>query len=710
MDRPASATDRPASATGGSATPATDPRSTYTERVARFDENAAVADRAVRSYGRLRLAVFAAGVAGTWLLFPTGRSIAAWAVVAGAATTFGFLVAGQRRARGRRRRAELAADANRRGVARLDRCWDDLLPLGEEASADEHDYADDLDVRGRASLLRLLHAGGTPLGQATLRGWLLSGGDAQSTLRRQEAVTELAGALDFRDGLTAEAASATEARAKRSGAAQVPPELRKQEVLADEETRRFLRWAEGDAWLPGRRWLLVAAFILPPINATALALYFLGAMPSAVVAWPLLVSLAVLWPCWKGFARAFSEAEDGESGVRHYGPVLAYLSSRGSRFDSRCLAEIVKRLDGEVEHPRGSAEARHARPRAAPAGPAHREIERLRRLLDMADLRRSPLFHLPLALLLFWDVHVLAALERWKARSGHQVREWLGAMGETEALAALAALAADHPDWTMPTLDDQADTVRGRSLGHPLLPPDACVRNDVELGPPGSFLLVTGSNMSGKSTLLKAVGLNVVLARAGAPVCAEFLRLPPLRVVTSMSVRDSLADGVSYFMAELARLKKVVDAAEALDAAETPDAPEAQNAPSASSDADAGGHASPRTLYLLDEILQGTNSAERQIAARTILRRLLASGAVGAVTTHDLALADAEDLTARAVAVHFTESVADAGQGAEKLVFDYRLRPGIATSTNALRLLGLVGLDRPQRDSSRKVSDSNASD
>ena len=692
MDRPTSTTDptasataRPAPATHRSATTAADPRSAYSERVARFDEDAAVADKAVRSYGRLRLAVFAAAVAGPWLLFSTGRNIAAWAVAAGAATIFGFLVAGQRRARSRRRRAELAADANRRGVARLDRRWDDLLPLGEEAPPDDHDYADDLDVHGRASLLRLLHAGGTPLGQATLRGWLLSGSDAQSTLRRQEAVTELAGALDFRDGLTAEAALATEARSKRSGAAQVPPEDRTREVLADEETRRFLQWAEGDAWLPGRRWLVAAAFILPPINATTLALYFLGAVPSPVVAWPLLVSLAVLWPCWKGVARVFSEAEDGESGVRHYGPVLAYLSRHGSSLDSRCFAEIVKQLDGEIERPSAAANARNASHAAAPGGPAHREIERLRRLLDMADLRRSPLFHLPLALLLFWDVHVLAALERWKARSGHQVRGWLAAMGEAEALAALAALAADHPDWTMPTLDDQADTVHGRSLGHPLLPPDACVRNDVEIGPPGSFLLVTGSNMSGKSTLLKAVGLNVVLARAGAPVCADFFRLPPLRVVTSMSVRDSLADGVSYFMAELERLRKVVDAAEAPDA-------------------------SPRTLYLLDEILQGTNSAERQIAARTILRRLLASGAVGAVTTHDLALADADDLTARAVAVYFTESVADAGRDAEKLVFDYRLRPGIATSTNALRLLGLVGLDRPKRGFSQKVSDSSASD
>ena len=181
--------------------------------------------------------------------------------------------------------------------------------------------------------------------------------------------------------------------------------------------------------------------------------------------------------------------------------------------------------------------------------------------------------------------------------------------------------------------------------------------------------------MSGKSTLVKAVGLNVVLGQAGGPVCAEAMHSPPLRVVTSMQVTDSLADGVSFFMAGLSRLRQVVDAAET-----------------------AGAAPGPGVLYLLDEILRGTNSAERRIAARTVLRRLLRSGAIGAVTTHDLSLADAEDLNARAVPVHLTESVDD---GSEGLTFDYRLRTGIATSTNALRLLELVGLGDGRQGRSR---------
>ena len=383
--------------------------------------------------------------------------------------------------------------------------------------------------------------------------------------------------------------------------------------------------------------------LLPAANIAGISLHATGTLPVPALAWPLIVSTLVVTLRWRAIHQVFAEADDGESGVRQYGPLLGHLAAAPLR--SRHWEALRQRI--------GTG------PGAAPD-----EIATLRRLLDMAETRRSVLFHLPLAVILHWDVHVLAALERWKARSGSRVRDWLDAVGEAEALASLAVLAADHPDWTMPVLDAEARTVRARALGHPLIAPGECVRNDIRVGPAGSFLLVTGSNMSGKSTLLRALGLNAVLARAGGPVCARELRMPPLRVMTSIRFEDSLADGVSYFMAGLLRLKRVVDAAQS-------------------------GIASSRTLYLLDEILQGTNSAERRIAARTVVRQLLGTGAIGAVTTHDLTLADADDLTARAVPVHFTESVDD---GADGLTFDYRLRPGIATSTNALKLLEMVGL------------------
>ncbi len=610
------------------------PAAVYAERARRFDREVARRRNTVRAYGRVRLGVFAAAVAGTWWVLASGLGGAAWLpLVGGAAVAFGVLVARQRAARRRMRRSELMADFNREGIARVERRWDDL-PATPGAGADgAHDYAVDLDLFGHASLWRLLGSCATAPGRRTLRAWLLRGADPDTVALRQEAVREMAGALDFRDRLAAEG------RLLPSDGGD-----------SDRSAERFMRWAEGDTWLKGRAWLRISSLVLAPVNVAATALYALGAAPTPVMAWPLVISALVLAPQWKGLHGALAEADDGESGLRRYGPLLRHIHD--ASFRSPHAAAIRRRLVADMP---GSRRARAA------AG----EVAVLRRLLDLADVRRSPLFHVPLALVLHWDVHVLAALERWRERCGRRARGWLDAVGEAEALASLAALAADHPDWSMPALDRDARILRGRALGHPLLAPSVCVRNDVELGPSGSFLLVTGSNMSGKSTLLRAVGLNAVLAQTGAPVCAESLRTPPLRVVTSMRVDDSLADGVSLFMAELQRLKTVVDAARS------------------------PGGAFPRTLYLLDEILQGTNSAERRVAARTVLRHLLETGAVGAATTHDLSLAAADDLVARAVAVHFRESVDGDGQG---LSFDYRLRSGIATSTNALKLLEMAGL------------------
>jgi DNA mismatch repair ATPase MutS len=258
-------------------------------------------------------------------------------------------------------------------------------------------------------------------------------------------------------------------------------------------------------------------------------------------------------------------------------------------------------------------------------------------------------------------------MERWRRRSGVHVRAWLDALGSLDALSALAIVRADEPDWAVPRLDEGAGVLIGSALGHPLIAAGRRVANDVRVGPPGTLLLITGSNMSGKSTLLRAVGLNAVLAHAGAPVCAAGLTLPPVDLQTSIRVQDSLELGLSYFMAALARLKQIVDAAER------------------------GARPGRRLLYLLDEVLQGTNSVERAVAVRAVAEHLIAAGAIGAMTTHDLALADEEPLKSRAALVHFTERVHADGA----MTFDYRLRDGLATSTNALRLMQLIGI-RPR--------------
>jgi len=331
----------------------------------------------------------------------------------------------------------------------------------------------------------------------------------------------------------------------------------------------------------------------------------------------------------------------------------------------RVLARYAVML-GLVARPAWRAEELlRIRQLVAEGGGGAAAIRALARIIQWSELRRAAaLLHFPIQALTLWDFHVLAAVERWRDRSGASVRAWLDALGDADALAVLAAVRHDCPAWCFPEIDAAARSYIATDLAHPLIPDDRRVGNDVEVGPAGTMLLVTGSNMSGKSTLLRAIGLNAVLAQAGAPACAASLTLPPVALQTSIRVQDSLELGLSYFMAALATLKRIVDAAEA------------------------GDPKGPLMLYLLDEILQGTNSGERAIAVRGVARHLLRSGAIGAMTTHDLAIAEAEPLSSSARLVHFTEQVHEDGT----MSFDYRLRPGLAASRNAIRLMRLMGI------------------
>ncbi|MBA3377355.1 MAG: DNA mismatch repair protein MutS, partial [Chloroflexia bacterium] len=299
---------------------------------------------------------------------------------------------------------------------------------------------------------------------------------------------------------------------------------------------------------------------------------------------------------------------------------------------------------------------------------ANGATNRMRRFARICSfvIPRGSIIWSPMQMAFLWDVHVLHALERWRAATGPHTRAWFDSAGEWEALAALSVLAHDYPGWTFPDVDPAHPQVRGSHLAHPLIHVGEAVANDVTVGPRGTFLFVTGSNMSGKSTLLRAVGLNAVLAMAGAPVSASRLVLPEMEIWTCMRVEDSVTKGVSFFMAELQRLKAVVDAAGA-----TGDRP---------------------VLYLLDEILQGTNTAERQIASRGVLAQLSRANAIGGVSSHDLSLVEGSDLESTAVSVHFAETFARGPAGPD-MTFDYRLRPGLATSTNALALMELLGFD-----------------
>ena len=597
----------------------------YGERRDRFGAQAdALAQRSTRLANLRLLLFFAALVAlgsGFWAGSPLLLGLGALLLVG-----FGVLVVQHRRVEGERRRCAALHAINREAVARVRRDWD-ALPLGHDLRAEPgHPYAHDLDLFGRASLLHLLEAVGTRLGDDTLARWLAAPVGPLTIEERQAAVRELAPGVDWRDDLLR--------RARGPGGER-------------SDAEPFLAWAEGEPWLTRQPALLWAARLSPILFWGLLGANLAGAFSYPLWLAPFAVNLVLGW--------------------RLAGPAVQTLERVGLL--TRRFGGYADALELLAATPFEAPTLGRVRAAATADGvSAAEQIRRLHRITIFAQPPSSLLYTLIESTTL-WNVHVLAALEGWQARVGRHARGWLAALGEAEALSALARLAHDNPDWAFPALDPAAPALDADALGHPLLPADDRVVNDVGLGPPGTFLLVTGSNMAGKSTLLRSVGVNVVLAQVGAPVCATRLSMPPADLWTSMRVQDSLAQGVSFFMAELQRLKQIVDAAEA--------------------------HAGPdrprRLLYLLDEILQGTNTAERQIAARRIIRLLIARQAIGAVSTHDLTLADVDDLGRAAQAIHLTETVADDGTG-PRMTFDYRVRPGIARSTNALRLLELVGL------------------
>ena len=288
-------------------------------------------------------------------------------------------------------------------------------------------------------------------------------------------------------------------------------------------------------------------------------------------------------------------------------------------------------------------------------------IARLDTLADLDDSRHNwfvRIFDIPL----LYSMQIAFALERWRRTYGSGIEAWLDVVGEVETLASIAAYSYEHSEDPFPEFApaDAEICFEGDALGHPLLPADKCVRNDVRLGGNSQVLLVSGSNMSGKSTYLRVVGINAVLAMMGAPVRAKRLRLSRVAVGASMRVSDSLQKGISHFYAEIKRLRQVVDLS--------------STAP---------------TLFLLDEILQGTNSHDRRVGTEGVLRTLVGNRAIGLVTTHDLALTSLEQVfPAHVRNVHFQERFED-----DRLSFDYCLRPGVVTTSNGIELMKSIGLD-----------------
>jgi hypothetical protein len=539
-----------------------------------------------------------------------------------------------------------------RGLARLDDRWAGTGEPGERFRDDGHVYANDLDLFGRGSLFELLSLARTRSGEELLARWLTSPADVSEILARQEAVEELSGALDLREQLALAGA----------------------DVRASVQTDRLLDWAESP--IAAHRGLRVYTWVF-----TAAVLV---AIPYVAItgAWWVMGTVAAL-QAW-GFLRlreqmnAALSAKDPREAVSFVADSLSHRTS-----DLAVLAELLTHLE---QQPFRCGRLATLRSRLGADGvPASRLIGRLQRLSAINDSQTNSAL-IPLLLFLFGQLvlslsvaallqlvrpHLALAVERWRTRHGRDVRVWGEAVAEFEALSSLSGYRYERHEDPFPELIAGGEATPGPGrfdgiqLGHPLLPRATMVRNDVSLVGGLQLLLVSGSNMSGKSTLLRTVGINAVLALAGAPVRAASLRLSPLALGATLRIQDSLQEGRSRFYAEITRIRTLADIA----AGPVP------------------------LLFLLDELFHGTNSHDRLQGASGVLRSLLDRGAIGLTTTHDLALTSVTDaLSPRAANVHFADWFED-----DDIRFDYRMKRGPVTRSNAIALMRAVGLDVPDR-------------
>ena len=593
-----------------------DPEAPVAEYTRRRVERRGAAEHLAARAGRLsnlRLAVFLIGLAVAVGVFGL-KLLSGWTLIPPLAA-FGALVLWHDRVIRARERADRAVAFYARGLARLDGSWPGGGAGGEAFVDPAHPYAADLDLFGSGSLFELLCTARTAAGEARLAAWLSAPALPDEVRARQAAVAELRPRLDLREELA----------------------LQGEDVRAGVHPAALAAWGAEPALHGAQAWRLIAGF-LAALAALALTGWVLGgAGPLPFVC--ILALEAVVGLRFRGHVRhALAAAEQPSRDLALLAELLERLEAE--RFEAPRLAALRAALDTEGR-------------------PASQEIARLRRLIELADARRNQLFA-PLAAMLLWGLQFGLAIEVWRQRCGGRLVEWLEAVGQLEALSALAGHSFEHPEDPFPEIVEQGPVFLGEALGHPLLPDDRCVRNDVRLGERERVLVVSGSNMSGKSTLLRTVGTNAVLALAGAPVRAVRLTLSPLAVGASIRVNDSLQGGESRFYAEIKRLRQVVDLAR--------------------------DEAHP--LFLLDEILHGTNSHDRRIGAEAVVRGLVERGAMGLVTTHDLALAQvAGALGEQAANIHFQDRLEDG-----RMVFDYRIHDGVVTRSNALDLMRSIGL------------------
>jgi MutS domain V len=588
------------------------PSEEYKQRQQAREQHVAHFEKLHRRFGNLRLLVVTATLIAAWFSLHND-AFSPWWLLTGPAL---FLAIAILHARVLRKRAcaERAVDFYRKGLARIEDRWMGTGQTGDRIDTHTSLYATDLDIFGPGSLFELLSLARTRMGEDTLATWLLTPSRVADIKQRHTALSELSTRLDLREDVA----------------------VLGEDLKVGIHAQALTHWAEAPNQLKHRalRWFS----LLVSFASIASAIYWAESGEKT----PFFLILALACIVTASLRKQTAEV---------------LQSTEHALKDLQLLSSLLSRLEREhFETPRLQTLKRDLSSHYLAGSQA---IARLRTIVEYINALENPIMR-ALNVPLLYGVQVAYAAEAWRSAHGTAVRTWLTAIGEAEALLSLSAYTYEHPADPFPDFVEGPPSFTAEQLGHPLIPTAKCVRNDVSICGETRVLLISGSNMSGKSTLMRAVGINTVLAMAGAPVRAGRLQLTPLQIGASILINDSLQEGSSRFYAEITRLRQICDLAET----------------------------HPPVLFLLDELLQGTNSKDRLIGAQGVVHALLDSGAIGFISTHDLALTNiGEQRDSRLHNVHLRDEIEDG-----KMKFDFKLQDGIVTKSNGIELMRLIGL------------------
>ncbi len=493
------------------------------------------------------------------------------------------------------------------------------LPAGTQFKPETHEYANDLDIFGRASLYQYINRTNSEQGNTLFADWLLHPASQEIIIQRQIAIKELTDEIKWRQQF-------------QSHGLATPITIATQQKIEN--------WLQQPNTFLNNPYWKVLKYVLPAISFGFLILHLTDILPSSAFYPLILLMLSFSFIISKLVMPAYFQLNKIASQLESLSDSIGWIEKK--EFKSTLLLQLKNK------YKTGSTTSSQS-------------IRKLKKILDLLDIRLNPLVFIPLNTFLFWDLQQIFTLEKWKTANKQNIGDWFYALASIESLSSLANLHFNHPGNSFPVLSSQEGVFSADELGHPLIPKEKLISNSFSTEGVNQMNLITGSNMAGKSTFLRSVGVNIVLSMMGSSVFAKALTLSPMKVLSSMRVSDNLEESTSTFYAELKKLKEVIDAV----------------------------YKNEKVFLLLDEILRGTNSADRHTGSRALIKQLIHHNAAGLIATHDLELAKLADEFPDSIHnYHFDVQVAN-----DELYFDYKLKRGICRSMNASLLMKKIGIE-----------------